>query len=202
MRVQVTVSIVACVERTTTTTTITTAGTTPEPTTAAKTTASAETAAPTTAAETTASPEVTTSGTTVAPTSVATTSGCKKDMTVVDSGYVSDVSYSTPPVNGSNRADLTSTNGSGISFESTGVTIIMKLKSGGVDSIGSITVNGKSNVNEIRVEIVIASGDSGTSTISVVSTIVNGTVTISQLPATSSPILEIRITIVSTNDGQ
>ena len=91
--------IIACVEVTTTTATTTLASSTTPITTTIPST-----------------PSPTTSGTTTLPTSVQTTTNCQKDMAQVGTVYVSSVTYSVQPVQGTNNADLTNTTGNGVSF--------------------------------------------------------------------------------------
>lgn len=215
---QVTVGIIACVEVSTTT-----VGTTPERTMAPPT----EPTPGTTASQGTpsATPAPPTSGTTTVPTSVTTTTVCQKDMAVVGGQYVSSVTYSVPPVDGTNNDDLTSTTSNGITFTPvSGITglfddnnqplyqITITFNQAGVDSLGSITVNPTSNVNRFAVQFFTQSNPNQPVTLApeladkpveLTSTIINSRPAIvdfpSQLP---SPIGAIRILILSTSDNE
>lgn len=210
--------IIACVEVTTTTT-------------PASTSASSASVPPTTGpiggtqgGVTTPPPP--TSGTTVVPTSVATTTVCQKDMATIGGQYVSSVTYSVSPVDGTNNADLTSATGNGVDFpsvsgttdgvlDSTGTPvyqITLTFNQPGVDSLGSITVNPNSNVDKFAVQFFVPSNpnqpvpiapERADEPLSVQSTTSTGRTAIlnfpSQLP---SPISGIRIVILSTNDDQ
>lgn len=167
-----------------------------------------------------------TSGTTVVPTSVATTTVCQKDMATVGGQYVSAVTYSVQPVTGTNNDDLTSTTGNGIAFPTVpGATdgvldntnkplyeITITFNPSGVDSLGSITSNPRSNVDKFAVQFFVPSNPNqpvpvtpelADQPLSVVSTTSASGPTIADLPSQlPSPISGIRIVILSTNDKQ
>lgn len=209
--------VIACVEVSTTT-----VGTTPGSTVSV----SSPTAPPTvTSVEETTTPAPPTSGTTIVPTSVTTTTVCQKDMAVVGGQYVSSVTYSVQPVDGTNNDDLTSTSGNGISFTpvsgATGLfdsnnqplyQITITFNRAGVDSLGSITVNPTSNVNRFAVQFftqanpnqpVTLAPELADKPVELTSTIINSRPSIvdfpSQLP---SPISAIRILILSTVNNE
>jgi hypothetical protein len=146
-------------------------------------------------------------------------------MAVVGGQYVSSVTYSVPPVDGTNKDDLTSTTGNGITFTPvSGVTglfdqnnqplyqITITFNRAGVDSLGSITVNPMSNVQQFAVQFFTQSNPDQPVTLApefankpveVISTIINSRPSIvdfpSQLP---SPISAIRILILSTTNNE
>lgn len=209
--------IIACVEVTTTTTTV---GITAE-----STSTPSSSIAPTTGAEGTSTPAPSTSGTTVVPTSVSTITTCQKDMAVVGGQYVSSVTYSVQPVTGTNNDDLTSTTGNGITFSSVpGTTglfddnkkplyqITITFNPAGVDSLGSITVNPTSNVDKFQVQFFVSSNPNQPVTaapeladkpLSFESTIINNRPSIVDLPSTvPSPLSGIRIVVLSTTDNE
>lgn len=166
-----------------------------------------------------------TSGTTTVPTSVTTTTVCQKDMAVVGGQYVSSVTYSVPPVDGTNDDDLTSITSNGISFTpvsgTTGLIddnnqplyqITITFNQAGVDSLGSITVNPTSNVRQFAVQFftqanpnqpVTLAPELADKPVELTSTIINSRPAIvdfpSQLP---SPISAIRLLILSTSDNE
>lgn len=203
-----TVGVIACVE-VSTTTVGSTSGSTATPA-----------RVPITEETTSVTPAPPTSGTTTVPTSVTTTTVCQKDMAVVGGQYVSSVTYSVQPVDGTNNDDLTSTTSNGITFTPvSGVTglfdgnnqplyqITITFHQAGVDSLGSITVNPTSNVNRFAVQFFTQSNPNQPVTLAdkpveLTSTIINSRPAIvdfpSQLP---SPISAIRIIILSTSDN-
>jgi hypothetical protein len=212
------VGIIACVEVSTTT-----VGTTPGSTTSQ---ASSPTAPP---AVSPIEPVITnappTSGTTTVPTSVTTTTVCQKDMAVVGGQYVSSVTYSVSPVDGTNNDDLTNTASNGISFTPvSGVTglfdannqplyqITITFNRAGVDSLGSITSSPTSNVNRFAVLFFTQSNPNQPVTLApeladqpveLISTIINSRPSIVDFPAQlPSPISAIRILILSTINNE
>ncbi len=197
--------IIACVEVTTTTSTTTLASsTTPITTTIAS------------------SPTTTTSGTTTLPTSVQTATTCQKDMAQVGGVYVSSVTYSVQPVQGTNNVDLTNTTGNGVNFPqpvgSTGLfddqtnqpiyTIVFTFNPSGVNSLSSIIANANSNVQKFSVEFFSLSNpnalityptDAGDIPVSYNSTFTNSQASLTNFPEdTPSNLSGILITILST----
>ena len=209
--------IIACVEVSTTT-----VGTAPGSTTAAL----SQTAVPVvTTVESVSTPAPPTSGTTTVPTSVTTTTVCQKDMAVVGGQYVSSVTYSVQPVDGTNNDDLTNTASNGITLTSvSGVTglfdannqplyqITITFNRAGVDSLGSITSSPTSNVNRFAVLFFTQSNPNQPVTLApeladqpveVISTIINSRPSIVDFPAQlPSPISAIRILILSTTNNE
>lgn len=209
--------IIACVEVSTTT-----VGTTPGSTTPV----SATTAPPAvTGAESGVTVAPPTSGTTTVPTSVTTTTVCQKDMAVVGGQYVSSVTYSVSPVDGTNNDDLTNTASNGITFTPvSGVTglfdannqplyqVTITFNRAGVDSLGSITSSPTSNVNRFAVLFFTQSNPNQPVTLApeladkpveLISTIINSRPSIVDFPAQlPSPISAIRILILSTTDNE
>ncbi len=210
--------IIACVEVSTTT-----VGTAPGSTTAAL----SQTAVPVvTTVESVSTPAPPTSGTTTVPTSVTTTTVCQKDMAVVGGQYVSSVTYSVSPVDGTNNDDLTNTASNGITFTpvSSPVSnlfdannqplyqITITFNRAGVDSLGSITSSPTSNVNRFAVLFFTQSNPNQPVTLApeladkpveLISTIINSRPAIVDFPAQlPSPISAIRILILSTSDNQ
>lgn len=206
--------IVACVEPTTTT-----VGTT----TFEETTATSTTPETTTEIETTSvSP---TSGTTTIPTSVTATTACQKDMAFVGGQYVSSVDFSVEPEQETDTSLLTSVSGDGIDFptspEFDGVLdenhepqyqVTLRFNQPGVDSLGSITVNALSNVDQIAVRFYAASqpnmlvrtgNDEANEVLTVVSNIEQQPPSVNNLPSNlPSPIIGIRVLVLSTKDNQ
>jgi len=200
------VGIIACVEVTTTTTTTTTI-TTP-----------ITTAIP-------SSPAPATSGTTTLPTSVQTATTCQKDMAQVGGVYVSSVTYSVQPVQGTNNVDLTNPTGNGIDFPqpvgTTGLfddqtnqpiyTIILTFNPSGVNSLSSIIANNDSNVEQFSVEfyglsnpneLITYPTDAGVIPVSYNSTFTNSQASLTNFPEdTPSNLSGILITILSTTDN-
>lgn len=201
-------------------------------TTTTVTTTSGSTSAPSTsttpgaaASQGITTPAPPTSGTTIVPTSVSTTTVCQKDMAVVGGQYVSSVTYSVSPVDGTNNDDLTSTTGNGITFTPvSGVTglfdennqplyqITITFNPAGVDSLGSITVNPTSNVDKFAVQFFTPSNpdrpvpiapELADKPLEVISTIINSRPSIVDLPSQlPSPISGIRILILSTINNE
>jgi hypothetical protein len=201
----VTVGIIACVDVTITTTTTT--ATTPITTTIPFT------------------PSPTTSGTTTLPTSVQTATNCQKDMAQVGGVYVSSVTYSVQPVQGTNNVDLTNTTGNGVTFPqpvgTTGLfddqtnqpiySIIFTFNPSGVNSLSSIIANNDSNVEQFSVEFYGLSNpnelityltDAGDIPVSYNSTFTNSQASLTNFPEdTPSNLSGIFITILSTTDN-
>ncbi len=196
--------IIACVEVTTTTTTITTPITTAIP----------------------SSPAPTTSGTTTLPTSVQTATSCQKDMAQVGGVYVSSVTYSVQPVQGTNNADLTNPTGNGIDFPqpvgTTGLfddqtnqpiySIVFTFNPSGVNSLSSIIANNDSNVEQFSVEfyglsnpseLITYPTDAGAIPVSYNSTFTNSQASLANFPEdTPSNLSGILITILSTTGNK
>jgi hypothetical protein len=204
------VGIIACVEVTTTT-----VGTTPVSTGGPLATTLSPTQAPTQP----------TSGTTVLPTTVVTTPICTQDMATVGGVYVSSVVYSVQPVAGTNNVDLTSTNGSGVTFPSvpgtTGLfdqnnrplyNVTLTFNPAGVDSLASIIVSPGTNVNKFAVRFFVPSYPDQPFTFAPEfadiplyynSTIQNSQASITRFPQqVPSPISGILISVLSTTDNQ
>jgi hypothetical protein len=202
------VGIIACVEVTTTTSTTTlTSSTTSITTTIAS------------------SPPTTTSGTTTLPTSVQTATNCQKDMAQVGGVYVSSVTYSVQPVQGTNNVDLTNTTGNGVTFPqpvgTTGLfddqtnqpiySIVFTFNPSGVNSLSSIIANDNSNVQKFSVEFFSLSNpselityptDAGDIPVSYNSTFTNSQASLTNFPEdTPSNLSGILITILSTTDN-
>ncbi len=200
--------IIACVEVTTTTSTTTlTSSTTSITTTIAS------------------SPPTTTSGTTTLPTSVQTATNCQKDMAQVGGVYVSSVTYSVQPVQGTNNVDLTNTTGNGVTFPqpvgTTGLfddqtnqpiySIVFTFNPSGVNSLSSIIANDNSNVQKFSVEFFSLSNpselityptDAGDIPVSYNSTFTNSQASLTNFPEdTPSNLSGILITILSTTDN-
>ena len=144
-------------------------------------------------------------------------------MAVIGGQYVSSVTYSVQPVSGTNDNDLTSTTGSGITFSPKEGTeglfdkndkpiydVTLTFRTPGVDSLGSITVNPKSNVDKFSVEFfvpsnpnepVTASTESADKLTVTSSTSDSSSAAIVRLPSqVPSPLSGIRITVLSTTD--
>ncbi len=206
-----TIGIIACVEVTTTTTTTTT------------------TLAPSTTPLTTTIPPssaTTTSGTTTLPTSVQTATNCQKDMAQVGGVYVSSVTYSVQPVQGTSNVDLTNPTSNGIDFPqpvgTTGLfddqtnqpiyTIILTFNPSGVNSLSSIVANDDSNVQKFSVEfyglsnsneLITYPTDAGAIPVSYNSTFTNSQASLTNFPEdTPSNLSGIRISILSTSNNQ
>jgi hypothetical protein len=196
----VTLGIIACVEVTTTTTTTFVTTTVPLISTP------------------------TTSGTTTFPTSVQTATNCQKDMAQVGGVYVSSVTYSVQPVQGTNNVDLTNPTGNGIDFPqpvgTTGLfdennqpiyTIILTFNPSGVHSLSSIIANNDSNVEQFSVEfyglsnpseLITYPTDAGDIPVSYNSTFTNSQASLTNFPEeTPSNLSGILITILSTTDN-
>ena len=210
-----TIGIIACVVVTTTTT-----GSTAEITTTTSPTTSA-----TTAATTSPTSPSTTSGTTVAPTSVQTAPICQRNMALVGGPFVASVDYSVAPVSGTNDTDLTSPNGTGITFPSvSGITglfdnnnrplynITLTFNPAGVDSLATLIVNTGTNVDKFAIRFFVPSYPNQPFTFGPEfadiplyynSTIVNSRPSIMYFPPqVPSPMSGIRISILSTTDNQ
>ncbi len=171
---------------------------------------------------TTTTTTITTSGTTTLPTSVQTATNCQKDMAQVGGVYVSSVTYSVQPVQGTNNVDLTSTTGNGVTFPqpvgTTGLfdnqtnqpiySIVFTFNPSGVNSLSSIIANNDSNVEQFSVEFFSLSNpnelityptDAGAIPVSYNSTFTNSQATLTNFPEeTPSNLSGIRITILST----
>ncbi len=207
--------IIACVEVTTPTTT----------TPIAITTAPSSTPTTPIAITTASSPTPTTSGTTTIPTSVQTTTNCQKDMAQVNSVYVSSVTYSVQPLQGTNDADLTNTTSNGVTFPQPSGTIglfdqynqpiyniIFTFNPAGVNSLSSIILNEESNVEQFSVEfyglsnpnqLITYPNEVGNVPISYNSTIIDSQPSIVNFPADApSDLSGILITILSTINNQ
>jgi hypothetical protein len=205
------VGIIACVQVTTTTTTTPITTTLPSSTTPITTTPPS-------------SVPSTMSGTTTLPTSVQTATTCQKDMAQVGSVYVSSVTYSVQPVQGTNNADLTSTTGNGIGFPqpigTTGLfnqanqpiySIIFTFNPSGVNSLSSVIANANSNVDKFSVEFFGLSNPNELITyptgnndipVSYNSTLNNSQASLTNFPSDApSDLSGIRIIILSTTDN-
>jgi hypothetical protein len=170
-------------------------------------------------------PTPTTSGTTTLPTSVQTTTNCQRDMAQVGSVYVSSVTYSIQPLQGTNDADLTNTASNGVTFPqppgTTGLfyqnnqpiyNVILTFNPAGVNSLSSIIVNENSNVKQFTVEfyglsnpnqLITYSTYLGAIPVSYNSTIINSQPSIVNFPAGApSDLSGILITILSTINNQ
>jgi hypothetical protein len=216
------VGIIACVVTTTTT------GSTAE-----STSTSSATTIPTTsgissspAPPTTSTTVLPTSGTTIIPTSVETTPVCQRDMALVGGVYVSAVTYSVQPINGTNNNDLTSnTTTNGISFPtipgSTGLfdqnnrpiyNVTITFSPLGADSLSILRINSNSNVNKFAIRFFVPSYPNQPFTFAPQfadiplyynSTILNSQTSINYFPPqVPTPISAIRISILSTIDNQ
>jgi hypothetical protein len=211
----VTIGIIACVESTTTT-----IATTSESTSISSATTVSITSG------TSSSPAPPTSGTTIIPTSVETTPVCQRDMALVGGVYVSAVTYSVQPINGTNNTDLTSnTTTNGISFPtipgSTGLfdqnnrpiyNVTITFSPLGADSLSILRINSNSNVNKFAIRFFVPSYPNQPFTFAPQfadiplyynSTIVNSQPSINYFPPqVPTPISAIRISILSTIDNQ
>jgi len=210
------VGIIACVEVTTTTTTTTSITSTLTPSTSPSATPITTTIPPTAAQ--------TTSGTTTLLTSVQTATSCQKDMAQVGSVYVSSVTYSVQPVQGTNNADLTSTTGNGVSFpQPQGTTglfdqnnqpiyyITLTFNPSGVNSLSSIVTNTDTNVQQFSVqffslsnpnELITSPTNLGNIPVSYNSTFTNSQASLTDFPEdTPSNLSAILITILSTTNN-
>jgi hypothetical protein len=146
-------------------------------------------------------------------------------MAQVGGVYVSSVTYSVQPVQGTNNVDLTSTTGNGINFPqpvgTTGLfdennqpiyTIILTFNPSGVNSLSSIIANNDSNVEQFSVEFYGLSNPSelityptnaGAIPVSYNSTFINSQASLTNFPEeTPSNLSGILITILSTTDNQ
>lgn len=143
-------------------------------------------------------------------------------MAVVGGQYVSSVNYpSAQPVDGTKSDDLTSTTGNGITFApvpgTTGLVddkneplyqVTIKFNEPGVDSLGSITLNPASNVDQFAVQVFVASNpdqpvtaapELGGKPLSFSSTVIGSRASIVDLPSqVPSPLSAIRIVVLST----
>lgn len=205
-----TVGIIACVEVTTTTTTPLT---TPTPTTAST---------GTTTPLTTPTP---TSGTTTLPTSAQTTTTCQVQMAQVGTVYVSSVTYSVKPLQGTNDNDLTNPNGNGVDFPqpqgTTGLftqsnqpiyTIDITFNPAGVNALSSIILSKDTNVNEFSVEfyglsnpttLIPDQNSPNNAPLSYTSTLVNNQASIVEFPKDAPTDLSgIRIILISTLNNE
>ena len=164
------------------------------------------------------------SGTTTIPTSAQTTTNCQKEMAQVGTVYVSSVTYSVQPVQGTNNVDLTSVTSNGVRFPqpsgTTGVLdqnnqplyyITLTFNPSGVNSLNSITVDKNSNVNSFSVEfyglssptqLITSPSGLGNTPVSYTSIIINNQAVINNFPSdTPTNLIGIRITILSTTDN-
>jgi len=142
-------------------------------------------------------------------------------MAQVGGVYVSSVTYSVQPVQGTNNADLTSTTGNGVSFPqpqgTTGLfnqnnqpiyNIILTFNPAGVNSLSSIIANNDSNVEQFSVQFFSLSNPNQLITYSTglsdIPVSYNSTFTNSQASLTNFPedapsnLSSILITILST----
>lgn len=172
-----------------------------------------------------APPVTTTSGTTTIPTSVLTTTACRKDMAIVGRQYVKAVQYSTQPITGTRNTDLTNATSQGISFPDDLSFVGLRdpddaplynttifFNEPGVDSLGSFSVNSPSNVAQVALQFYEASqpnklvplrSDRPDQPLTVVSDpsrlpprITDG------LPQLNSPLIAIRVIILTTTDNR
>jgi hypothetical protein len=196
------VGIIACVE-VTTTTAVTTPITTTSP----------------------SSPPTTTSGTTTLPTSVQITTSCQKQMAQVGTVYVSSVTYSVQPVQGTSNADLTNLTSNGVTFQSVPsanglfdsngqplYTIDLIFNPAGVNSLSSVFANVESNVNQFSIEffglsnlnqLMTSPSGAGTVPVSYNSIYTNSQASIVTFPDNApSDLSGIRISILSTTDNE
>jgi len=146
-------------------------------------------------------------------------------MAQVDSVYVSSVTYSVQPVQGTNNADLTSTTGNGVNFpqpqETTGLfnqnnqpiySIILTFNPSGVNSLSSVIADSDSNVEQFSVQFFGLSNLSQLITystgfsdipVSYNSTFTNSQASVADFPQDApSDLSGILITILSTTDNQ
>jgi hypothetical protein len=143
-------------------------------------------------------------------------------MAQVGGVYVSSVTYSVQPVQGTNNVDLTNTTGNGVNFPqpvgSTGLfddqtnqpiyTIVFTFNPSGVNSLSSIIANANSNVQKFSVEFFSLSNpnalityptDAGDIPVSYNSTFTNSQASLTNFPEdTPSNLSGILITILST----
>jgi hypothetical protein len=143
-------------------------------------------------------------------------------MAQVGGVYVSSVTYSVQPVQGTNNVDLTNTTGNGVNFPqpvgSTGLfddqtnqpiyTIVFTFNPSGVNSLSSIIANANSNVQKFSVEFFSLSNpnalityptDAGDIPVSYNSTFTNAQASLTNFPEdTPSNLSGILITILST----
>ena len=169
--------------------------------------------------------QTTTSGTTTTPASVQTTTNCLREMAQIGTVYVSSVTYSVQPVEGTNNADLTDATSNGVSFQSVPstnglfdtnnqplYTIDLKFNPAGVNSLSSVVANPGSNVDKFSVEfyglfnpnqlITSPSGPAG-ALVSYDSTYTNSQASILTFPANApSDLSGIRISILSTTKDE
>jgi hypothetical protein len=148
-------------------------------------------------------------------------------MATVGGQYVQSVAYTTPPVTGTNNADLTSNTSNGITFPQSpnysGLVdekgtpryiIVMNFYSPGVASLGSVAVKqtNDSNVNQITVQFFVPSAPNQpyaanpeypNQILSVMSTVDNTRPSINSFSGqpVPSPLSGIRIIIDSTTDN-
>jgi len=146
-------------------------------------------------------------------------------MAEVGTIYVSSVTYSVTPVQGTNGNDLTNPNGNGVDFPqpqgTTGpldqnnkplYTIDITFNPSGVNSLSSITVNKDTNVAEFSVEffglsnstqLITNPNQPGAVPVSYTSTLINDQASIANFPKDApSDLSGIRITILSTTNNQ
>jgi hypothetical protein len=144
-------------------------------------------------------------------------------MAQVGTIYVSSVTYSVQPVQGTN-ADLTSTTGNGVTFpQPSGTTglfdqndqpiysVTLTFNPAGVNSLSSIILNGNSNVDQFSVEffglsnpnqLITYPTGAGNIPVSYKSTIINSQPFIVTFPADApSDLSGILITILATDDN-
>jgi len=146
-------------------------------------------------------------------------------MAQVGGVYVSSVTYSVQPIQGTNDVDLTNTASNGVTFQqapgTTGLldqysqpiyNITLTFNQAGVNSLSSIIVNENSNVDQFSVEFFGLSNPNqlityptavGNIPISYKSTVINSQPSIVTFPADApSDLSGILITILSTINNQ
>jgi hypothetical protein len=142
-------------------------------------------------------------------------------MAEVGGAYVQSVTYSVSPVAGTKDSDLTDKNGNGVTLEQVpnteGVlnernepiyTITVRFNEPGVDSVGSIALDDKTNVDKFAIQF-IESGSNEPVTVApnqplyINSIIQNSVATISDFPSqVPAPLSAIRIVVLSTKDNK
>jgi hypothetical protein len=146
-------------------------------------------------------------------------------MAQVGTVYVSSITYSVQPVQGTNNADLTNPTSNGVTFQSVPdinglfdtngqplYTIDLIFNPAGVNSLSSIFANAGSNVNGFSVEfyglshpnqLITSLSVSGTVPVSYSSTYANSQASIATFPNNApSDLSGIRISILSTTDNE
>jgi hypothetical protein len=139
--------------------------------------------------------------------------------------YVSSVTYSVQPVQGTNNADLTNPTSNGVTFQSVSdinglfdtngqplYTIDLTFNPAGVNSLSSVFVNAGSNVYKFSVEfyglsnpnqLITSPSVSGTVPVSYSSTYTNSQASIATFPDNApSDLSGMRISILSTTDNE